>query len=160
MQASPQAIVVGPNEVQTVRILYHNNHTISKEHIARVVFSGIPEKRGNTTGRVDFIIGQDLPVVIRPTTLAANNDKWAYLKWQQRAHQLCVTNPTKYVIRYNNAVSLQPGNIALTMPKSYVLPDQTNCQKLSKNQSFSKVNFSAVSDFNYQLTEHSSPINQ
>ncbi|WP_322014296.1 fimbria/pilus chaperone family protein [Paraburkholderia sp. J12] len=150
---TPAAVLVQPGETQVVRVLYRSNQSLDKEHLARVMFMGIPPKT-DQPGRISLMLGQDLPVVIRPKGYKPVDNKWEYLKWRISGDQLCVSNETKYAVRFVNAVKLVPGDKNVSMPKPYSLPGSDNCAPLPSGympQAGAQVEFSAVSDYNYIL---------
>jgi P pilus assembly chaperone PapD len=150
---TPAAVLVQPGETQIVRVLYRSNKPLDKEHLARVMFMGIPPK-SDAPGHISLMLGQDLPVVIRPKGYKPVDNKWEYMKWRFKGDQLCVSNDTKYAVRFVNTVKLVPGNTDVTMPKPYALPGSDTCAKLPSGYAPSagaQVEFSAVSDYNYIL---------
>lgn len=158
---SPQAVVVQPGETQTVRLLFRSKKKLDKEHLARIVFVGIPPEKNKSGSHISFMVGQDLPVVIRPAGYVPVENNWQYLKWRFQGNQLCVTNDTKYVIRFVNNVMVTPGNIPVNMPKAYALPGSSNCAGLPAGRQIAtgaKVSFSAVTDYGYILNERQSEI--
>lgn len=158
---SPQAVVVQPGETQTVRLLFRSKKKLDKEHLARILFMGIPPETSKKGAQVGFMLGQDLPVVIRPAGYVPVENKWEFLKWKLKENQLCVSNETKYAIRFVNHVVLTPVNIPVTMPKAYALPESNNCTNLPSGVQVltgSKVNFSAVTDYGYMLDNRQSAV--
>lgn len=158
---SPQAVVVQPGETQTVRLLYRSKTTLDKEHLARIQFMGIPPEKQQSGASVGFMVGQDLPVVIRPKGYRPVENKWQFLKWSIHDSQLCVANETKTVIRFVNDVTLLPGKEAVKMPKAYALPGSKNCASLPAGyqpNKASKVSFSAVTDYNYMVDNHQAEV--
>lgn len=157
---SPRVVLVQPGETQVVRLLFRSNKKLDKEHLARITFTGIPPKK-DAPGRISFIIGQDLPVVIRPKGYTPVDNKWEYLKWQIKGQQLCVANDTKMAIRFVNNVLLLPKKTAIAMPKPYALPGSEHCAALPAGYQAgadTKVEFSAVSDYNYMLDGRQLPV--
>ncbi|MEW5561945.1 fimbria/pilus chaperone family protein [Enterobacter asburiae] len=158
---TPQAVVVQPGETQTVRLLYRSNKKLDKEHLARILFMGIPPEKKQQGAHVGFMVGQDLPVVIRPAGYVPVENKWEFLKWSVIGNQLCVSNDTKYAIRFVNNVALLPGKTSVTMPKAYALPGSKNCAELPADTRVvagSKVDFSAVTDYGYILDNRQSAV--
>jgi P pilus assembly chaperone PapD len=150
---TPAAVVVQPGETQIVRVLYRSNKALDREHLARVMFMGIPPK-SDKPGRISMMLGQDLPVVIRPKGYKPVDNKWEYMKWRFKGDQLCVSNDTKYAVRFVNNVKLVPDNTDVAMPKPYALPGSDNCAALPAGYTppaGTQVEFSAVSDYNYIL---------
>lgn len=158
---SPQAVVVQPGETQTVRLLYRSKSKLDKEHLARIQFMGIPPEQKKPGAHIGFMVGQDLPVVIRPKGYMPVENKWQFLKWSILDSQLCVANETKTVIRFVNDVVLLPGNTTIKMPKSYALPGSKNCSTLPagyQHSKTSKVSFSAITDYNYMVDNRQADI--
>jgi len=158
---SPQAVVVQPGETQTVRLLYRSKKKLDKEHLARILFIGIPPEQKKRVNGVGFNVGQDLPVVIRPAGYIPVENKWQFLKWRVAGNKLCVSNDTKYAIRFVNNVMITPQKTPLTMPKAYALPGSDNCAMLPANTRVaagSQVIFSAVTDYGYILDDRHSTI--
>lgn len=154
---SPAAVLVQPGETQIVRLLFRSNKKLDKEHLARVIFMGIsPENKSQKSAHIDFMVGQDLPVVIRPRGYVPVENKWEFLQWRIKDRQLCVANTTKLAIRFVNNVTLLPGLTPITMPKAYALPGSENCAALPVNYSAHsgiKVQFAAVSDYSYVIAD-------
>ncbi|MBW5405628.1 fimbria/pilus periplasmic chaperone [Morganella morganii] len=160
---SPAAVTVEPGETQIIRIMYKNNTLIDNEHHARVQFIGLPPKSNKTSGRINLMVGQDIPVVIRPKGSLIVEDKWKYLKWTFDSNNLCVSNDTKMVMRFINTISIKPDNVIVDMKKSYLLPKSKLCAPLPLNNKINfnpdrMVEFSAVTDFGYIIDNRTSPI--
>jgi len=156
----PAAVIVQPGETQIVRLLFRSNGKLTQEHMARVIFTGIPQKE-DAPGRVKLLIGHDLPIIIRPTGQPVVNDRWRYLKWRASADRLCVYNDSKMVIRYVNTVSLLPSQAVVTLPKPYSLPNSQNCGPLPegfKPAADMKVQFTAMSAYSYILNDLQAPL--
>lgn len=156
----PAAVLVQPGETQIVRILFRSNKKLTQEHMARVVFTGIPPK-DQDAGHVRFLIGHDLPIILRPMNQAPVEQRWRYLKWFTSGNELCVANDTKMVIRYVNNVSLLPTRSAVVLPKAYSLPASKNCGPLPegfKKTADMKVQFSGISGYNYMLDDLQLPV--
>lgn len=150
----PQTVIVAPGATQTVRVIYRNNKSINKEHIARVLFSGLPPQQ-QSAGKVKFVIGQDLPVVIGIDPNASEADTWKLINFTQNQGKLCMSNPSRKVFRFDPSMSTQLPAASPTFTKAYLLPGEQLCQALaSPLPPGSKLTFSSVSSFSFRLQTH------
>ncbi|MHC8375394.1 hypothetical protein ACYZT3_04810 [Pseudomonas sp. MDT1-16] len=83
-------------------------------------FEGIPQKDPNAPAKIGVTVCQNLPVLITPTDLPLKADPWTLLKWSIKGQTLAVNNDSRYVVR------LMSAEIKLTLPRTYILPGQTN----------------------------------
>lgn len=150
--ANPQAIVMVPGETQSIRIIYKTNTPDNKEHIARIIFTGLPPKEDADTGKVKIVIGQDLPVVIGVRKDLQQKDIWQRITFHTIDNKLCMLNPTAKVFRFAPEMYTDEMNITLTFSKAYLLPGEKLCtaaaQPLTKGM---HLNLTSVSDYNYRL---------
>jgi P pilus assembly chaperone PapD len=100
----PQALVVAPGKTQTVRVIYRRNKAIDKEHIARVLFSGLPPKEQGA-GKVKFVIGRDLPVVVGIDPNLSEVDTWKMITFKQTHRELCMINSSRKVFNFDPTMS-------------------------------------------------------
>lgn len=152
LYTEPQAIVIGPGDIQSIRVIYRTNTPDVKEHIARVVFTGLPPKDEVSDGKVKILIGQDLPVVVNVRKDIEQKDMWQRVQYQLVRGDLCISNPSAKVFRFSPLVNIDEGGSKITFKKPYVLPQETLCatpsHPLSKGMHLS---ITSVSDYNYEL---------
>ncbi|WON77969.1 fimbria/pilus periplasmic chaperone [Serratia sp. UGAL515B_01] len=152
---SPAAVIVQPGEVQTVRIIYKNNHSINVEHLARIIFTGIPNQKESTGQRINFLVGQDLPIVIQPGNQPPIKALWSLVKWQQIDGKLCAKNPTTRVFRFDNNVKILPTGQYIKFTTPYLLPHQQQCIELNQAlPAHAQIHFDSISVFNYRMLGH------
>lgn len=150
----PQAVVVAPGKTQTVRVIYRGNKAIDKEHIARVLFSGLPPQEQGA-GKVKFVIGQDLPVVVGIDPNMSEVDTWKMITFKQAHGELCMINSSRKVFRFDPNMSSEQTKAGITFDKAYLLPGETLCQSLTSRLPVnSSLKFSSVSNFNFILQTH------
>lgn len=130
---TPPITRVDPEDTQMVRFILKDTDDLKTERLKRVTFEGIPQTEPNV---VRVTVRQNIPVIIRPTGLAPNNEPWKLLKWHNTADSVVVENPSPYVIRLLPDVTAQPSGATLTIPKSYILPGE----KLTLNTQTPHVN--------------------
>lgn len=70
-------------------------------------------------------VRQNLPVILHPKGLAPNRTPWTGLAWSLKNDRLSVHNPTPYVVRLAQELTLLPGNGSALLPRTYVLPGET-----------------------------------
>ncbi|KTC38396.1 fimbrial chaperone protein [Pseudomonas sp. ABAC21] len=150
----PQTVVVAPGKNQTVRVIYRGNKPLDREHIARVLFSGLPPQE-QAAGKVKFVIGQDLPVIIGVDPNVSEVDTWKQISFKQTQGKLCMSNPSRKVFRFDPTMSSAPTKADITFNKAYVLPGETLCQALtSPLAANASLTFNSVSSFNFMLQTH------
>ncbi|WP_242200764.1 MULTISPECIES: fimbria/pilus periplasmic chaperone [unclassified Pseudomonas] len=150
----PQTVVVAPGKNQTVRVIYRGNKPLDREHIARVLFSGLPPQE-QAAGKVKFVIGQDLPVVIGVDPNVSEVDTWKLITFKQAQGKLCMSNPSRKVFRFDPNMSSAQTKTDITFNKAYVLPGETLCQALkSPLAANASLTFNSVSSFNFMLQTH------
>lgn len=120
---SPPAIRVDGGKTQKVRFMLVSKTPLKTERLRRVVFNGIPpQSKGKSEVRMS--VSQNLPVLIRPAGLARDEAPWKRLTWKVDGDRMLVSNDSPYVVRLAQGVKTLPGNVALTLPQSYILPGQ------------------------------------
>ncbi len=122
---SPPVSRVEPGQTQLVRFILRNQQPLGTQRLKRVVFEGLPQSRAAPVpgeAKVAVTVRQNLPVILHPKGLARNREPWQGLRWSLVPGHLRVHNPSAYVVRLSQEVRLLPGNQALQLPRSYVLP--------------------------------------
>lgn len=151
----PQAIVVAPGETQSIRVIYRTNTPDSKEHIARVIFTGLPPQDDVSEGKVKILIGQDLPVVVNLRKNIEQKDMWQVVNYRVDQGSLCIRNPSAKVFRFVPTMNTDEKNIRVTFSKPYVLPGEEMCAAPSGPLAHGMhLNVESVSDYNYQLRKN------
>lgn len=151
----PQAIIVGPGETQSIRVIYRTNKPDSKEHIARVIFTGLPPQDDVSEGKVKILIGQDLPVVVNLRKNIEQKDMWQVVKYRIDQGRLCISNPSAKIFRFVPTMNTDEKNIMLTFSKPYVLPGEEMCTLPSSPLAHGMhLNVESISDYNYQLRKN------
>lgn len=148
----PQTVLMGPGESQSVKVIYQTNTPDKKEHIARVIFSGLPSEEDINEGKIKILIGQDLPVVVNVRKDMEQMDIWQRIRYRITSNGLCMFNPTAKVFRFAPTLVTDESKIEITFKKPYVLPGKELCatpaRPLSKGM---HVNLTSVSDYNYRI---------
>lgn len=151
----PQAIVVAPGDTQSIRVIYRTNTPDNKEHIARVIFTGLPPQDEVSEGKVKILIGQDLPVVVNLKKNIEQKDMWEVVNYRIDRGNLCIRNPSAKVFRYVPTMNTDEKNIRVTFSKPYVLPGEEMCAESSGPLAHGMhLNVESISDYNYQLQKH------
>ncbi|UYP72468.1 fimbria/pilus periplasmic chaperone [Pantoea dispersa] len=148
----PQVILLAPGDTQSIRIIYRTNTPDSHEHIARVVFTGLPPQDEVSEGKIKILIGQDLPVVVNLRKNIEQKDMWQIVKYRLDEGKLCIQNPSAKVFRFVPTMNTDEKHITVTFNKSYVLPGEEMCSASSGQLLHGMhLNIVSVSDYNYQL---------
>ena len=66
-----------------------------------------------------------------------NFTPWKGIKAECAGLTLKVSNPTDYVVRLTNQIDLLPGNKSISLPKNYILPQETLRLPLPKGRACS-----------------------
>ncbi|UDQ79807.1 fimbria/pilus periplasmic chaperone [Erwinia rhapontici] len=162
----PQLIVTQPvmrvaaGQTQRVRFVLTSDRPLTTEHMKRVTFEGIPISNVENKG-VSISLRQNLPVIIHPTRLAANNDAWKELQWTVKEGKLTVRNPGAWVVRMAPSFTLLPGNQKVNLNKSYILPGETVPVAFSDVLALARTNkirIDAVSSYGYKVGHAELPL--
>ncbi|MGE8393462.1 MAG: fimbria/pilus chaperone family protein [Pseudomonas sp.] len=121
---TPPVARVEPGETQAVRFLLNSPTPLKVQRLRRVTFEGIPPKDNSTGARIGMNVRQNLPVIINPKGLEKEPEPWTRLKWSVHGKNLTVENPSPYVVRLGQAVTVLPSNTIASLPKLYVLPNE------------------------------------
>lgn len=126
LYASPSTIVVGAGETQTVRMIFNTNKPLDREHLARVEFTAL-SPRGAQKARIQFALGQNLPVIIGVIPSVEEYDLWQLIKFSIKDKTICINNPSKKVFRFNNIMQPVAGGQAVSFSQTYLLPEHEIC---------------------------------
>jgi len=119
---TPPVTRVDPSKKQTVRFMLTNTEPLTVERYARVTFDGIPERKNDGKNVVTLSVRQNLPIVIHPKSLAEDKEPWKRLKWSANGDMITVVNDSPYVVRMDQRVMLQPGDVEGSLAKAYLVP--------------------------------------
>jgi P pilus assembly chaperone PapD len=129
---TPPVARVEPGKTQLVRFMLTNAEPLKVEHYARVTFDGIPEQRDDSKAKVTLTVRQSLPIVIHPNSLAVDKEPWKRLKWYRDGDKLVVVNDSPYVVRMDQGLRLQPGDVPAGLNKTYLVPGERAQAELVK----------------------------
>lgn len=120
---NPPIARVDAGESQLVRFILQNKTPLTTQRLKRVIFEGIPAKNPDgSSEQIAITTRQNLPVLIHPKGLPLEREPWKKLTWSMHANELVLRNDSPYVVRTSQSVQLQPGDHAVNLPKSYILP--------------------------------------
>ncbi|WP_372242537.1 fimbria/pilus chaperone family protein [Pseudomonas sp. C1C7] len=125
---TPPLARVETGKSQLVRFILQTSTPLTTQRLKRVIFEGMPQDRVAAQAghaRVGVTVRQNLPVILHPKGLPPNRTPWTGLDWSLKNDQLSVHNPSPYVVRLAQELSLLPGNGAALLPRTYVLPGET-----------------------------------
>jgi len=160
---TPPVTRVEAGEKQLVRFIVQSEKPITTQRLKRVAFEGIPQKDPNAPPRVGVTVRQDLPVLISPADLAPKLDPWKVLKWSVKGQTLTVKNDSRYVVRLNQQVDVLPAKINLVLPRTYILPGQTDHFELPAGTALAtdaKVRIYPVSTYGYAVDPFDAPLSK
>ncbi|TKC91234.1 fimbrial chaperone protein [Trinickia terrae] len=141
---TPPVARVEPDKTQLVRFMLTNTEPLKVERYARVTFDGIPEKKDDGKAKVTLTVRQSLPIVIHPKSLAVDNEPWKRLKWYRDGDKLAVVNDSPYVVRMEQKLVLQPGNVSAGLAKTYLVPGERAQVELTKTDAKEAVSLDAL----------------
>lgn len=127
---TPPVARVEPGEKQLVRFIVQSEKPITTQRLKRVSFEGIPQKDPNAKGTVGVTVRQNLAVLITPEGLPAKKDPWTLLDWSVNGQTLTVKNDSRYVVRLNQPFDVLPAKVNLSLPRTYILPGQSDSFEL------------------------------
>lgn len=125
LYATQPVMRLASGKTQLVRFILNSDRPLQFQHLKRVTFEGIRPKTGNDENKIDVNIRQNIPVIIHPQGLAMNSDPWKALVWSVNGDKLTVHNPSPYVVRLSQQITLLPQGKNGLLTKTYVLPQQT-----------------------------------
>ncbi|MGF6096144.1 fimbria/pilus chaperone family protein [Pseudomonas sp. 18175] len=157
---TPPLTRVEPGKSQLIRFILQSPTPLTTQRLKRVIFEGMPQ--GRATGqaghaRVGVTVRQNLPVILHPKGLAPNRTPWTGLVWRLENQQLSVNNPTPYVVRLAQELTLLPGKGSALLPRTYVLPGETLSVAASQAQA-STVQMQPATVYGFAVAPYQAPI--
>ncbi|MCS4246935.1 fimbria/pilus chaperone family protein [Pseudomonas sp. BIGb0164] len=157
---TPPLTRVEPSKSQLIRFILQSATPLTTQRLKRVIFEGMPQ--GRTEGqaghaRVGVTVRQNLPVILHPKGLAPNRTPWTGLVWSLKNQQLSVNNPTPYVVRLAQELTLLPGKGSALLPRTYVLPGETLSVAASQAQA-STVQMQPATVYGFAVAPYEAPI--
>lgn len=111
---------------QLVRFVVQATQPLTTQRMKRVIFEGIAPQDNDGKGKVAMTVRQNLAVIISPADLPAHDAPWTLLTWELKDRTLTVRNDSRYVVRLTPGIRLMPGDVALSLPRPYLLPGQSH----------------------------------
>lgn len=159
--ATQPVMRLAAGRTQLVRFILNSDHPLQFEHLKRVTFEGIRPKTGSDENTIDVNIRQNIPVIIHPEGLAMNYEPWKALVWSLNDNKLTVHNPSPYVVRLSQQVTLLPQGQHALLAKTYVLPQQTVPVTVKESGQLSatqKVSIETVSKYGFDTGNVEMPV--
>ncbi|WP_218169691.1 fimbria/pilus chaperone family protein [Pseudomonas sp. P7759] len=157
---TPPLSRVEPSKSQLIRFILQTPEPLQTQHLMRVIFEGMPQGRAAGQAghaRVGVTVRQNLPVILHPKGLAPNRTPWTGLVWSLKNQQLSVNNPTPYVVRLAQELTLLPGKGTALLPRTYVLPGETLSVAASQAQA-STVQLQPATVYGFAVAPYQAPI--
>lgn len=157
---TPPLTRVEPGKSQLIRFILQAPTPLTTQRLKRVIFEGMPQGRvAGQAGhaRVGVTVRQNLPVILHPKGLAPNRTPWTGLVWNLKNQQLSVNNPTPYVVRLAQELTLLPGKGSALLPRTYVLPGETLTVAASQAQA-STVQMQPATVYGFAVAPYEAPI--
>lgn len=159
---TPPLTRVEPGKSQLIRFILQAPTPLTTQRLKRVIFEGMPQGRvAGQAGhaRVGVTVRQNLPVILHPKGLAPNRTPWTGLVWNLKNQQLSVNNPTPYVVRLAQELTLLPGKGSALLPRTYVLPGETLTVAASQAQAqASTVQMQPATVYGFAVAPYEAPI--
>ncbi|MHC8397954.1 fimbria/pilus chaperone family protein [Pseudomonas sp. MDT1-17] len=153
---------VEAGEKQLVRFIFQSDTPLTTQRMKRVTFEGIPPMKNDGQAKINITVQQNLPVIVSPADLPLHNEPWTLLKWQVQDQTLTVRNDSRYVVRLNQQLDLMPTGGQLTLPRTYLLPGQSDSLTLPASASISaetKIRLYPASLYGYQGASYDAALN-
>lgn len=160
---NPPITRVESGQAQQVRFILQAARPLTVQRLQRVNFESIAQKRPDGSTGVALQVAQNLPVLINPADLPRKADPWVLLQWTVIGNELVVNNPSRYVVRLHQRVTLLPGETDLYLPQTYLLPGDQRQLPLpagSRVGPESRVKIFPASVYGYQVAEYETAIMQ
>ena len=157
---TPPLTRVEPSKSQLIRFILQSSTPLTTQRLKRVIFEGMPQGRAEGQAghaRVGVTVRQNLPVILHPKGLAPNRTPWTGLVWSLKNRQLSVNNPTPYVVRLAQELTLLPGKGTALLPRTYVLPGETLSVAASQPQA-STVQIQPATVYGFAVAPYEAPI--
>lgn len=157
---TPPLTRVEPSKSQLIRFILQSSTPLTTQRLKRVIFEGLPQGRAPGQAghaRVGVTVRQNLPVILHPKGLAPNRTPWTGLAWSLKNQQLSVHNPTPYVVRLAQELTLLPGNGSALLPRTYVLPGETLSVAASQAQA-TTVQLQPATVYGFAVQPYQAPI--
>lgn len=157
---TPPLTRVEPSKSQLIRFILQSPAPLTTQRLKRVIFEGMPQGRAEGQAghaRVGVTVRQNLPVILHPKGLAPNRTPWTGLVWRLKDQQLSVNNPTPYVVRLAQELTLLPGKGSALLPRTYVLPGETLSVAASQAQA-STVQLQPATVYGFAVAPYEAPI--
>lgn len=157
---TPPLTRVEPAKSQLIRFILQSPTPLTTQRLKRVIFEGMPQGRAAGQAghaRVGVTVRQNLPVILHPKGLAPNRTPWTGLVWSLKNQQLSVNNPTPYVVRLAQELTLLPGKGSALLPRTYVLPGETLSVAASQAQA-STVQLQPATVYGFAVAPYEAPI--
>ena len=157
---TPPLTRVEPGKSQLIRFILQSPTPLTTQRLKRAIFEGMPQGRAvGQAGhaRVGVTVRQNLPVILHPKGLAPNRTPWTGLVWRLKNQQLSVNNPTPYVVRLAQELTLLPGKGSALLPRTYVLPGETLSVTASQAQA-STVQMQPATVYGFAVAPYEAPI--
>ena len=157
---TPPLTRVEPAKSQLIRFILQSPTPLTTQRLKRVIFEGMPQGRAAGQAghaRVGVTVRQNLPVILHPKGLAPNRTPWTGLVWSLKNQQLSVNNPTPYVVRLAQELTLLPGKGSALLPRTYVLPGETLSVAASQAQA-STVQMQPATVYGFAVAPYVAPI--
>ena len=156
---------VEANGRQIIRFVLNKSDTPLKvQHLKRVQFEGIPAiSTGDGKGAVKFSLRQDLPVIISPANLKQDSEPWKYLNLKQIERKIILSNPSPYVIRLSQTISIIPDSPAIKiLPRTYILPGESFSIDIPFDipENIKIVQISPASPYGFDVPPFDAPLNR
>ena len=128
---TPQLARVEAGKKQQIRVVLKDGVKLIRQTMQRINFVSVPPD-DNKKNRTRVLIGQNIPVILSPAGLPVNIAPWKDIKATCSGMLIKISNPGNYVVRLTTQVDLLQSDKKLTLPKTYILPDETLSLSLPK----------------------------
>jgi len=125
--ALPAVTRIEANGRQIVRfVLDKSGAPLEFQHLKRLQFEGIPMvQTGDGKSSVKVSVRQNIPVIISPIGLKQDLEPWKYLELKLNDGEINLSNPSPYVIRLSQNISILPNSpVIKILPRTYILPGE------------------------------------
>lgn len=151
---TPPVSRVEGGETQLVRFILQSKEPLKTQRLMRVYFEGIPLSSNKAPNSVGVTVRQNLPVIISPRHLAAENAPWKHLKFSLCGGKLQVINDSPYVVRLAQIGTIQPSSAIVNFPKPYLLPNTKLDLEIESTANATSVRIHPASVYGFALDRY------
>lgn len=159
---TPPITRVEAGESQLVRFVSQAAQPSKTQRLKRVIFEGIPQRVSDGKAKLTMTVQQNLPLLIHPKGLEQKRDPWTLLTWSIKDGKVTVNNDSPYIVRFDQAIKLQPSGTSANLPRTYILPGEMLHAKIPKDAppdtTTTSIKFYPATVYGHMVDQYEAPL--